>query len=289
MSKSPKQIFTPLPVYKFTIPNWQPYTQKATNVNLETLTVASFNVLCDLYEKDKIATEKRLPAIIEELRQCNTDIIAIQEATPTLLELLLSQAWVRSYYISESSTAATVRPYGNLLLSRLPFTLVEHQFLGRKRVLVGSCEINGQLLHIAVVHLTSDRSQNALEKRQHQLTTIVAYLQTLPGNSLIVGDFNTRGNEQEDIITNAGYIDIWQTLNPHTPGYTFNPQHNALAALMSLQGIPVRLDRILLRSQNHNWQPQSIDLFACEAIAGTAEKIYPSDHFGLRAVLKATS
>ena len=280
-------IFTPRPVYKYDIQGWQPDTQKAAAVNLETLAIASFNVLCDLYEKDKIATEKRLPAIIEELRQCNADIITIQEATPALVELLLLQNWVRNYYISESSTAETVRPLGNLLLSRLPFTLVEHQFSGHKRVLVGSCEINGQLLHIAVVHLTSDYAQNALEKRQHQLATIVGYLQKLPGNSLIAGDFNTRGNEQEEIWKGAGCIDIWQQLHPDAAGYTFDPQRNSLAALMSLKGIPVRLDRILLRSPNHDWQAQSIDLFACEPITGTEGKIYPSDHFGLRAVLEA--
>ncbi|MBD2340262.1 DUF504 domain-containing protein [Calothrix sp. FACHB-156] len=279
-------IFTPRPVYKYDIQGWQLNTQKAASVNLETLAIASFNVLCDLYDKEKIATEKRLPAIVEQLRQCNADIIAIQEATPALLELLLSQTWVRNYYISESSTAETVRPYGNLLLSRLPFTLVEHQFSGHKRVLVGSCEINGQLLHIAVVHLTSDYAQNALEKRQYQLATIVGYLQKLPGNSLIVGDFNTRGNEQEEILTGAGYVDIWQQLHPHAAGYTFDPERNSLAALMSLKGVPVRLDRILLQSQNHDWQTQSIDLFACEPIADTEGKIYPSDHFGLRAVLK---
>lgn len=281
-------IFTPRPVYKYNIQSWQPNTQQAVNVNLEALTIVSFNVLCDLYEQDKIATEKRLPAIVEQLHECNADIIAIQEATPDLLELLLSQNWVRNYYISASSTAETVRPYGNLLLSRLPFTLVEHQFSGHKRVLIGSYEINGQLLHIAVVHLTSDRAQNALEKRQHQLATIVGYLQKLPGNSLIVGDFNTRGNEQEQILTSAGYVDIWEQLHPHTAGYTFDPQRNTLAALMSLKGIPVRLDRILLRSQHHDWQADSIDLFACKPVAGTEGKIYPSDHFGLRAVLKFT-
>ncbi|WP_427159546.1 poly(A) polymerase [Aliinostoc sp. HNIBRCY26] len=279
-------IFTPRPVYKYHISGWQADTQKATAVNLETLAIASFNVLCDIYEKDKIATEKRLPVIVEQLRQCNADIIAIQEATPPLLELLLSQTWVRNYYISDDSKAATVKPYGNLLLSRLPFTLVEHQFSGHKRVLVGSCEINGQLLHIAVLHLTSDYAQNAQEKRQRQLATILAYLQKLPGNSLIAGDFNTRGNEQEDILTAAGCVDIWEQLHPDVAGYTFDPQRNALAALMSLKGIPVRLDRILLRSQNRDWQPQSIDLFACEPIAGTEGKIYPSDHFGVRAVLK---
>ncbi|WP_242046316.1 MULTISPECIES: poly(A) polymerase [Calothrix] len=279
-------IFTPRPVYKYDIQGWQADTQKAADVKLDNLAIASFNVLCDLYEKEKIATEKRLPAIVEQLRQCNADIIAIQEATPPLIELLLSQNWVRNYYISDNSAAATVRPYGNLLLSRLPFTLVEHQFSGHKRVLVGSYQINGQLLHVAVVHLTSDYAQNALEKRQHQLATIIAYLQKLPGNSLIAGDFNTRGNEQQDILTGAGCVDIWEKLHPDAAGYTFDPQHNTLAALMSLKGIPVRLDRILLRSPNHDWQPQSIDLFACEPIADTEEKIYPSDHFGIRAVLK---
>ncbi|WP_086682749.1 poly(A) polymerase [Nostoc sp. T09] len=280
-------IFNPRLVYKYDIQGWQPNLQPAAAVNLESLAIASFNVLCDLYEQDKIETEKRLPAIVEHLRQCNADIISIQEATPDLVELLLSQSWVGNYYISESSVAETVRPYGNLLLSRLPFTLVEHQFSGHKRVLVGSCEINGQLLHIAAVHLTSDYAQNALEKRQHQLATIVSYLQKLPGNSLIAGDFNTRGNEQEEILAGAGFVDIWQQLHPDAAGYTFDPQRNPLAALMSLQGIPARLDRILLRSQNNDWQAQSIDLFACEPIADTEGKIYPSDHFGLRAVLSA--
>ncbi|WP_339375947.1 poly(A) polymerase [Calothrix sp. NIES-2098] len=279
-------IFNPRPVYKYDSQGWQPDLQPIAAFNVESLTIVSFNVLCDLYEQDKIETEKRLPVIVEQLRQCNADIIAIQEATPALVELLLSQTWVRNYYISESNTAETVRPYGNLLLSRLPFTLVEHQFSGHKRVLVGSCEINAQLLHIAVVHLTSDYAQNALEKRQHQLATIIAYLQQLPGNSLIAGDFNTRGNEQEEILTDAEFVDIWQQLHPDAAGYTFDPQHNSLAALMSLKGIPVRLDRILLRSPNHDWQAQSINLFACEPIAGTEGKIYPSDHFGLRAVLK---
>ncbi|OUL23549.1 poly(A) polymerase [Nostoc sp. 106C] len=281
-------IFNPRPVYKYDIQGWQPDLQLAAAVNLETLTIASFNVLCNLYEQEKIQTEKRLPAIVEYLCQCNADIIAIQEATPDLVKLLLLQEWIRNYYISESSAAETVQPYGNLLLSRLPFTLVEHQFSGHKRVLVGTCEINGQLLHIAVVHLTSDRAQNAVEKRKHQLATIVAYLQSQPGSSLIVGDFNTRGNEQEEILTGAGFVDIWQQLHPYTAGYTFDPQRNPLAALMSLQGLPARLDRILLQSQNNDWQPKLIDLFACEPIAGTEEKIYPSDHFGIRAVLEST-
>lgn len=90
------------------------------------LTIASFNVLCDRYEQERIQTAQRLPAIVEHLRCCDADIIALQEATPPLLDVLLEQDWVHSYAISESPEGQTLKSYGLLLLSRLPFTLVEH-------------------------------------------------------------------------------------------------------------------------------------------------------------------
>lgn len=267
------------PVYKYNPQGWK-QNNDSQNIKTDTLTVATFNVLFNLYETEKIQTEKRLPAIFEQLRQCEADIIAIQEATPQFLESLLSQNWMRNYFISESNIGDTVKPYGNLLLSRFPFTLAEHKFFGAKHVLVGTWQINDKLLHIATVHLTSNRAENAVEKRAHQLLTLLAYLQNKSGDSLIVGDFNTRGNEQGEILTNAGYIDVWQKLHPYEAGYTFDPHLNPLAALLTLSGKPGRLDRILLRG---DYVPQSIDLFACTPINAT-EELYPSDHFGVRAV-----
>ncbi len=277
-------IFKERPVYKYENQDWQPVDNLSISVKSNSLTIASFNVLNNLFKQEEIQTEKRLPAIVEHLRQCDADIIAIQEATPALLECLLSQDWVRNYYISESISAQTIQTFGNLLLSRLPFTLVEHKFSAHKQVLVGSWFINNELLQVAVVHLTSNRAQNAAEKRKNQLTTLLQYLQEKSGNCLIVGDFNTRENQQE-ILTNSNFIDIWQELHPNENGYTFDPQRNPLAELMSLQGEAGRLDRILLRCQNHNWVPQSVDLFACEPIANTQGNIFPSDHFGIRAVI----
>ncbi|MGB6297021.1 MAG: RNA repair domain-containing protein [Rivularia sp. (in: cyanobacteria)] len=148
-------IFEGIPVYKYDTQGWLPTEDISKSVKSNSLTIASFNVLHDLYEKEKIQTEKRLPAIVECLRQCDADIIAIQEATPDLLELLLSQNWVRDYYVSDSIAAQTIQPFGNLLLSRLPFTAVEHEFSTHKKMLLGSWFINNELFQVAVVHLTS--------------------------------------------------------------------------------------------------------------------------------------
>ncbi|MBW4507236.1 MAG: DUF504 domain-containing protein [Scytonematopsis contorta HA4267-MV1] len=256
------------------------------NIDLNLLTIATFNVLCDMHEADKIHTAKRLPAIVKNLRQCDADIIALQEATPALLNLLLSEDWVENYYISESPTGETLQPYGNLLLSRLPFTLVEHQFSPHKRVLVGTWQINAQFLHVAVIHLPSNGAQDAVNKRREQISVVLGHLQTLTGDSLIVGDFNIRGHEQQEILKSSGFVDVWQKLHPYEPGYTFDTELNPLAALISLSGKPARFDRILLRSSNHSWTPKLIEFFAKEAIPGTGEVLYPSDHFGVRATLE---
>lgn len=275
--------------------NWVAVEEVAESVNVDSITVATWNILFNLYDKEKIQTERRWPAIFQHLQKCDADIIALQEVTPDFVELLLSQDWVGNYFISESPTGDTVKPYGNLIISRLPFTLVEYKFTEHKRLLVGSWQINGDFLHVAVVHLTSDRAQDAVARRSHQISTTVNYLQQLPGDCLIVGDFNTRGSLQEESLHQTGFVDVWEELHPYEVGYTFDPQSNPLAALISLHGDSSRLDRVLFRknldiNQNINnfCHPQSIEIFATEAVADTQGLIYPSDHFGLRCCLKTS-
>ncbi|MEM7553887.1 MAG: poly(A) polymerase [Cyanobacteria bacterium P01_A01_bin.84] len=270
--------------------NHLPDLTKLRTTKLETLSIVSFNVLYDLYETEKIHTDKRIPVIFQHLRKLDADIIAIQEATPNFIKLLLSENWVQeSYYISESTDAENVKPYGNLLMSSLPFSLVEHRLSAQKRLLIGTYQINDEILQVGVVHLTSDFSQNAVEKRKYQLTTLLRYLKTQPGYSLIVGDFNTRGNQLEEILQVHNFVDLWEELHPDEVGYTFDPRRNPLAELMSLQGKPARFDRILLNSPNLQFTGDSINLFADEPIANTNGEIYPSDHFGIRAVIKTSA
>ncbi|KST65189.1 poly(A) polymerase [Mastigocoleus testarum] len=275
-------------IYKYNQSVWEEVNQDPESVRLKSLNVVSFNVLHDQYEAEKIQTAKRIPAIFQHLRKSDADIIAIQEATPNFLKLLLSETWVRNdYYVSESIDGENVKPSGNLLMSRLPFTLVEHRFSIHKRLMVGTYKINGEILQVGVVHLTSDRAQNAAEKRKYQLNTLLKYLQNQPGDSLIVGDFNTRGKQLQEILDLYDFTDLWEELHPEQLGYTFDPQHNPLAELMSLEGEAARFDRILLHSVDRKFSAHSINLFACEPITGT--NIYPSDHFGMRAEIDINS
>lgn len=280
-------------VYNFSGHDWQIIdanllTNRPIKSTRKNLRIITFNILCGLFESDKIFTEKRMPATIDILRDSQADIIGLQEVSPDFLELILSADWVReNYFVSDVNPGKTVKPFGNFILSKLPFTLVEHRFFSHKRLLVGTWEINGQKLHGAVVHLTSDRGKNAPDKRRYQLTTLLNYLHIQEGTCLIMGDFNTRGDEQKNTLNNSNFADIWEVLHPGEVGYTFEPQANPLAALMSREGKPARFDRILMQGKDkhkNNWVATEINLFGCEPIANT-DNLFPSDHFGVCAVL----
>ncbi|MFB2918185.1 poly(A) polymerase [Aerosakkonema funiforme] len=286
-SKSTISTFKARPVYEYISLSWQA-VDRTTSTKSNTLKIVSLNVLCDTYESEIIQTAKRIPVIAAHLRSGDADIIALQEVTLPLLEFLLTQDWVRDYFISESPSGSTLPSHGILILSKLPFTLVEHEYSQHKRVLVGTWLVNDEQLQVAAVHLTSDRARNAIEKRTHQISILLEYLKTQPGDCLIVGDFNTKNDELAGILTENNYIDVWQELHPEAAGYTFDPQQNPLAALMSLTGEVARLDRILLRDEDKRWIPQSIELFANEAIPDTEATLYPSDHFGIKAVLRSS-
>jgi poly(A) polymerase len=279
--------FQPRDIYRYDLDRWKVFTGIVKLVTSDnTLTIVSYNILSDLHDADKIHTDKRLPIILDELHKTNADIIALQEVTPGSLSFILATDWVQNYFISESPSGHNVKPYGNLIMSRWAFNLVEHQFSGHKRVLVGNWNINDRVVHLANVHLTSDRGENALQKRTQQLATVVGYLQQQAGDRLIVGDFNMRGDEQNEIINYGNFIDLWKKLYPDRAGYTFDPNTNDLAMLMSLAGQPGRFDRILWCSMDTNYQSQSIDLFGCKSFVSDDVKLYPSDHFGVCGVFK---
>ncbi|MCC3422197.1 MAG: DUF504 domain-containing protein [Microcoleus sp. PH2017_07_MST_O_A] len=274
-------------IYQYNQQNWQARNLPLESVTITRLKIVSYNVLSDLYESELTETAQRIPIIIEHLRQCDADIIALQEVTPRLLEKLLAEDWVQAYHISESPQGETLEWHGLLVLSRLPFTLVEYRYSPRKRVLVGKWLLNSKTLNVAAVHFTSDYNKNSEKVRYKQLNILLEYLNSQPGDCLIVGDFNAKDNEPAEILTTNNFIDLWQTLHPEDPGYTFHPQANPLAALMSLTGLAGRLDRMMLRSQNRDWISRQIELFACNPIPDTEGKIYPSDHFGLLTQLES--
>jgi len=263
----------------------------------ERVTVVTQNVLFDIHLADKIHTAMRIPAILQNLKNAKADLIGLEEVTLVFLESLLSEPWVRENYFVSDLRGGTVTPYGQVFLSRFPLQkLMLHQYTPHKRVIVAQLELNKRTLYVPVIHLTSNRQENSGTKRAHQLN--VVFDRTCPdtGDSsdcgmdcMMMGDFNF-GDHDMDGAIRGDFVDCWLTLRPEELGYTFDPAKNTLAALTSSSGLSRRFDRILVRSSTSGcWQPTEVELISTEPFSTVeGQPIFPSDHFGVRAVIRFT-
>src|SRR5262249_4477174 len=154
------------------------------------LTVATWNVLREDHDPASTLPIQRRSLLLDELRSLDAEILALQEVTPALWDVLLAQDWIRGYFVSEPPGGPTLHPHGIVLLSRRPFTLIERAFTPPWRALLGTWEANGGPLHVAAVHLPSDRARDGAAERQRQLAALLEYLESLPGDALVAGDLN---------------------------------------------------------------------------------------------------
>src|SRR5262249_42706846 len=156
------------PVYGCRAGAWRP-VERCPCPTLR-LSVATWNVLSDRHDPEKTHPDQRRPLLLDELRRAGADILCLQEVTPAFWDELLEQSWVRAGYVSEPPGGAALRPHGNAILSRWPFTLAARAFTAPWRVLVGTWQLGGQPLHVAAVHLPSDRAQDGPAERERQLS-----------------------------------------------------------------------------------------------------------------------
>lgn len=104
-----------------------------------------------------------------------------------------------------------------------------------KKAVIAEFLLNGRSTHVSAVHLTSDKSENSVEKRKLQLSQIDAFMTSrklyssfvphsfndklLGGTeNFIVGDFNF-GDDGDNVLPST-YEDIWPLLHPSIL-YTF--------------------------------------------------------------------
>ncbi|MCY1041859.1 RNA repair domain-containing protein [Corallococcus sp. bb12-1] len=295
--------FTPLPAYRYDARSgsWAeaPRDLGHTLPTPASLTVATFNVLFDLYDAELLATERRTPAALALLRETDADLIALQEVTAPFLRALLAEPWVRErYWLSDGPGANTVETYGQVLLSRLPLASVWQRVFSRdKRIIAAELRLSGGPLWVATPHLTSNRDAAGASARAVQVQALLEWARALGATGdteapdlVLAGDFNFGDGEPEvDVFARAGFVDAWTALRPSEAGETFNPQLNSLAALTTVSGRLRRLDRVLVASASERLAPRSIGLFAEAPLDGppapTGKALFASDHFGLCCVL----
>lgn len=256
---------------------WMDDEDAVTSVSTTKLSFVTYNVWFGKYY-----FQERCEALLQVVRDCEADAIALQEITPSFLEIILKQAWVQdSYYVSDA-TGETVQDYGMLLLSRLPIRklfLYKLPSLMSRKVLVAELCVNEQTFNVATVHLESMNSSASL--RADQLSVIFPLLSKLE-HSVLMGDFNFCSSwVRENANIDSSYQDLWAVLRSNEPGYTEDTDINLMRLQLKQKEKKVRFDRILLCSSSSDWQPQSIQLLGTQPISKEHSNVFPSDHFGL--------
>ncbi|MFI6861929.1 RNA repair domain-containing protein [Streptomyces sp. NPDC050421] len=283
--RSPRRL--PSPYFTSRVPHafspatgtWEPALTAAPGPRAA-LTVLTWNTLWDRYDSDRIATARRRPLLLHALRAADADVIALQEAEPALLDLLLARDWVRDGYVLATDPAGSdVADCGLLLLSRLPVSEAGLHSLGpHKAVTAAVVETSEGPVTVAVTHLSSDHSPEGATRRDTELTDLATGLAGIEGELLLVGDFNDGGDRPQ---TRLSMADAWSEVHgPADRTPTFDPSVNPLAAISSLSGRVSRLDRVLLRTERLRTRSA--------ALTGETpgpEGLYVSDHYGVRVEL----
>ncbi|MFJ9678182.1 RNA repair domain-containing protein [Streptomyces sp. NPDC101194] len=279
----PSPCFTSRVPHAFSAPGdvWAPVPEgMPASAPPAPLTLLTWNTLWDRYDSDRIDTARRRPLLLDALRAADADVIALQEAEPALVGLLLSAPWVReSYTFWADPGGRDVADCGLLLLSRLPVREAGLHVLGpHKAVAAVVVESAEGPVTVAVTHLSSDHSANGAARRDAELTDLATGLAAIEGDVALLGDFNDGGDTPQ---ARLGMLDAWSRVHgadDRTP--TFDPSVNPLAAVSSLTGRVSRLDRVLVRPGR--LRPVSATLLGD---VPTPDGLYASDHFGVRVEL----
>jgi endonuclease/exonuclease/phosphatase family metal-dependent hydrolase len=242
--------------------------------------VLTYNVLADPVE-----LERRIPRLFEVMRDANADLLMLQEVAPWFVELLEREGWLRDYEAAHIDGRLAL-PNGQMILSRVPISRSRARRLsGRQGRTVLVCEITlaaANAIVLATTHMESYLEDGPT--RAKQLDEIFAELANETAPTLFAGDLNFGDGEQPDTAhLDPAFIDLWTTLHPGDPGFSWNIERSPMAAAGSFVGEPSRrLDRMLLRGAD--WVPSEIEIIGDRSVSDHPE-LFPSDHFGLVAEL----
>lgn len=284
----PQERFDPLPIHRFDAARdaWiaaLPGASIAAPSGPMRLRVATWNVLSDQHERERVRTPRRVPSIVASLEALDADVIALQEVTPAVHAALLGAPWVRAHYaISEGPRTHALDPEGDLFLLRGEVTQLGAMAFSRaKRAIAAVLRAGDASVVVAQVHLPSDFAADAARNRRAYLTSLLDALAAAGDAPIILlGDFNWDDEELDALVAHHRLSDAWASVND-VPAATFDPTRNALAEVMSRTGRPARIDRVFSRGL----RPTAIDLFATDPLEAEDPPLFASDHFGLSAAL----
>jgi len=258
-------------------------TDRPRAAAFERLTLVTYNIWFGEHQ-----WRERLAHLLGLIARCEPDIVALQEVTPRQLEHILAADWVRRDFLVSDVSGTTLRPHGVLLLSRLPMneiTLCRLPSRKDRKLLLASVDTGHDSISVGNLHLESSSNNQLL--RLAQLKRVLSH-QSSAEHALLMGDFNfDPRSDAEQRRLGRNYIDLWRALcSGADAGHTVDSTRNRMRFAHKFKHKHVRFDRILLRSQAPGWAPRSIRLLGTEPISHATPDTYPSDHFGLTAIIE---
>lgn len=249
------------------------------------LSAVTFNVWFDAAHK-----RQRWDALLEQVLECNADVVALQEMTGDTWRWLMSDARVQSTYALSASSPHS--SYFVVLMWRkmrlacrrarvLPYRVTKH---GRA-LLAAELLVNGRVLCVGCVHLESPVYGGSAGVRAEQLALSYQLLHSCTtaqeaNDSLLLGDFNFCSTSEDVHILEGGHIDVCRAVLGAAADHdlTFDVDHNG-----NVDGpYRCRPDRITMKTGA--WRAVSIRRLGCDPIPTIG--VPPSDHFGLWAVFE---
>jgi len=256
--------------------------QLGENFRKKEFTIISWNIWFGLRNR-----ETRMLELGKVVRQYDPDLIAFQEVTPELLKMLLSQKWLREYFITDNE-GRTLDSYGNVIFSKVKFfelsiTALESR-MGRKAIL-STLLVTGSIpITFGTFHLESHLED--VPYRASQLNAFRGLTQHCP-NVILVGDTNFT-SDQELMTLGPRFKDTWHELyqsNPmeaiKNPGLTFDTSANDMARNERSDLKQLRLDRCLYTHETI--QPVEMKILGQSPYSPNE---WISDHFGIMMKLR---
>jgi poly(A) polymerase len=219
------------------------------------LRVITWNVLSDRFDSLGLRSRERVPLILTALRSFDADIVVLQEVFAPVWAAIRADSVLSQRYTLPAEAPGVP---GVVILSRFGVRarwVVD--FSPHKRLVVadiGPWRVVG-------CHFTSDHSLTATEARAKEWAAALALVGAHTGPALIAGDLNDEAPALVDFVS-------------HSTAPTFEPSHNALAALGSTSARDRQLDHVLARGA----------AIACERVTFSGE-LLPSDHWAVSATV----
>jgi len=218
-----------------------------------------------VFASERGNSTRRFAAVVQLIKKASPDVVALQEVEKWFVHALQAHSWIKNnYHLTEYGPGQA--PGGLYILSRYPIASINYyenikpgqvEVSARGRVLVAKLGVKQQAVYVATTALDYRSEENRAKSMEYIFRVLKPYRHVF-----LLGDFNfDEGSKVETAAVPRSYLDLWPTLIPDRPGFTWDPRSNWFAAASDPRSRASRIDRVYSRS--NQWMPRSIHLVGC--------------------------